>query len=83
MNPWKIACALALAPCLMGAAEAPVVVTSEDLVCALEETVAALQRFVGKTKVLALPRFAAGQVDEAAADRMDELISVLGLGSPV
>lgn len=41
MNPWKIARVLALAPCLMGAAEAPVVVTSEDLVCALEETVAA------------------------------------------
>lgn len=41
MHPWKIACALALAPLLMGAAQERVVVTSEDLVCALEEAVAA------------------------------------------
>ena len=41
MHPLKIAFALAFAPFFVAAAETPVVVTAEDLVCALEETVAA------------------------------------------
>lgn len=41
MSPWKLAFALAFAPLFGAAAETPVIVTAEDLVCALEETVAA------------------------------------------